>query len=74
MIGDAVVVVVKLTSHVPAVVLLKPVRESVVVVVGINHVGQTIVIVVVPPNSDYAIDFVDVEDVIVVIVRVDTVV
>jgi hypothetical protein len=30
--------------------------------------------VVIPPDSDYAIDFVDVEDVIVVIVGVDTVV
>ena len=74
MIGYAVVIVVKLTSHVPAVVLLEPIGESVVVVVGVNHVGQTIVVVVVPPDSNYSIEFVDVEDVIVIIVRVDTVV
>ena len=74
MIGDAVVVVVKLTSQIPAVVLLEPVRESVVVVVGVSHVGKTIVVVVVPPDSNYAIDFVDVEDVIVIIVRIDTIV
>ena len=74
MIGYAVVIVVKLTSHVPAVVLLEPIGESGVVVVGVNHVGQTIVVVVVPPDSNYSIEFVDVEDVIVIIVRVDTVV
>ena len=74
MVFNTVIVVVELTSQWVAIVLLEPVGKSVVVVIGISSVGQTIVIVVVSPETDCSIEFVDIQDVIVIIVRVDTIV
>ena len=62
-----------MASHIPAVILLEPVGKTIVVIVEIQVILDSIVVMIVTPNADDTILFVYVEDAIVVIVCVNTV-
>ena len=74
MVFNTVIVMVELTSQWVTIILLEPVGKSVVVVICIYSVGKTVVIVVVSPETDWAVDFVDIKDVVVIVVRVNSVI
>ena len=51
MVVNGIVVVVKLTGVIIAIIVFKPIRQTVVIVICVNHVNYPIIIVVIAITS-----------------------
>ena len=60
MVIGTIVVVVKLSSQIVAIVSLVPVRKAVVIVVRICLIFETIVVVIVPVTARCTVEFVNI--------------
>lgn len=74
MIRETVVVVVELTGLIVPIVVLEPVGQPVVIVIGIGSIPDAIVVVIVSVGRPGTADLVDIEDVVVIVVGVNGVV